>query len=61
MSSEKEAAPVGDDLIAEGARLLADGDLEGALETLQRAGAREPGSLRLRLVTGMAAWRLSNL
>jgi len=61
MSSEKDVAPVGDDLVAEGARLLADGDLEAALEALQRAGARDPESLRLRLVTGIAAWRLSNL
>ncbi len=60
-AKEKSAAPATSDLVAEAAGLLAAGDAEAAIEILQRASAVDPQSLRLQLVTGIVAWRLSNL
>lgn len=60
MASVDKAKPTGD-LIAEASKLLAAGDVEEAVGMLQAAGAADPNSPRLQFVTGIVAWRLSNL
>ncbi len=47
------------DVVAEAARSLAAGDVQAALDALQ--AAPEAGSLRLRFVTGLIAWRLADV
>ena len=61
MMADPGSASSSGDLIAEAARLLAEGDDEAALEALQQAGSIDPDSLRFQFLTGLLAWRFSNL
>lgn len=60
MPDTEQAKPAGD-LIAESARLLAEGDDEAAIAALQAASTDDPDSPRIQFVTGILAWRLSKL
>jgi protein O-GlcNAc transferase len=60
MADMNKAKPASD-LIAEASKLLAAGDVEEAVDMLQAAGAADPNSPRLQFITGIVAWRLSNL
>ena len=59
--ADQRSAPSSGDLIVEAARLLAAGDDEAALNTLQAAAASEAQSARFQFLTGLLAWRFSNL
>jgi len=43
------------------AKHLAAGDAQAALDALRRAAETDPGSLRLRFLTGLIAWRLADV
>ncbi len=58
---DTEQAKSAGDLIAESARLLAEGDDEAAIAALQAASVDDPDSPRIQFVTGILAWRLSKL